>query len=160
MIDGFTNGIFGLEARSRCGILIKSWLDELSQKSGFIESQREQWKNSLLARVESLDSLKYPFLRQYSPTWPQLQQALEGANLHENIFQYLNSILAQEIVPSKNLAVAVDQLLDNLVREFDAEELPLRREERFNELIVQTGGDRDKAQHLFDNERLVEERLD
>lgn len=160
LIDGFTNGIFGLEARSKCGILIKSWLDELSQKAGFIEAQREQWKNALLARAQNLDASKYPHLQQYSPTWPQLQQALEGAKLHDIIFQYFNSILTQEIVPSKYLAIAVDQLLDILVREFDAEELPLRREERINQLIVQTGGDRDAAQNLFDNERVVEEKLD
>jgi len=160
LIDGFANGIFGLEARTKCGMLIKSWLDELSQKTGFIEAQQEQWKNALKARTENLDSSKFPHLQQYSPTWSQLNQALEGAKLHDIIFQYFNFILTQEIVPSKNLAYAVDQLLDILVREFDAEELPLRREERLNELIIQQDGDKDAAQTLFANERVVEEKLD
>jgi hypothetical protein len=160
LVDGFSNGIFGLEARKRCGVLIKNWLDELSQKPGFVEAQREQWKNALLAKTERLDPSKFPHLQQYSPTWPQLQQALEGAHLHDIIFQYFNFILMQEVVPTKDLAAAVDQLLDILVREFDTEELPLRRDERLNELIIQQDGDKEAAQHLFDNEKLVEEKLD
>lgn len=160
LIDGFSNGIFGPEARAKCGMLIKSWLDELSQKAGFIETQRDQWKRALLSRTERLDASKFPHLRKYSPTWQELQHALEGAELHEIIFQYFNFILTQEIIPSKNLAFAVDQLLDILVREFDEEELPLRREERLNELIIKEDGDKSRAQHLFDNEKVVEERLD
>lgn len=160
LIDGFSNGIFGPEARAKCGLLIKSWLDELSQKAGFIEAQRDQWKKALLSRTEKLDASKFPHLRKYSPTWPQLQQVLEGAQLHEIIFQYFNFILTQEIIPSKNLAFAVDQLLDILVREFDEEELPLRREERLNELIIKEDGDKNTARNLFANEKVVEERLD
>ncbi|MNB98031.1 hypothetical protein D3C75_452730 [compost metagenome] len=160
LLEGFSNGIFGPEARSRCGLLITSWLDELSQKAGFIEEQRDQWKRALLSRKEQLPSAEFPYLRKYSPTWPELQSALEGAKLHEVIFQYFNNILSQEIIPSKNLVFAVDQLLDTLVREFDAEELPLRREERMNELIIKQDGDRDSAQNLFANERVVEEKLD
>lgn len=160
LIDGFSNGIFGPEARAKCGLLIKSWLDELSQKAGFVEAQRDQWKKALLSRTEKLSASKFPHLRKYSPTWPQLQRALEGAQLHDIIFQYFNFILTQEIVPSKNLAFAVDQLLDILVREFDEEELPLRREERLNELIIKEDGDKNTAQNLFANEKVVEERLD
>ncbi|MFU1795276.1 hypothetical protein ACM1RC_15520 [Paenibacillus azoreducens] len=160
LIDGFSNGIFGPEARAKCGLLIKKWLDELSQKAGFIETQRDQWKKALLSRTEKLDSAKFPYLQKYSPTWPELQQALEGAKLHDIIFQYFNFILTQEIIPSQNLAFAVDQLLDILVREFDEEELPLRREERLNELIIEEDGDKSSAQDLFDNEKVIEERLD
>lgn len=160
LIDGFSNGIFGPEARAKCGLLIKSWLDELSQKAGFVEAQRDQWKKALLSRTEKLSASKFPHLRKYSPTWPQLQRALEGAQLHDIIFQYFNFILTQEIVPSKNLAFAVDQLLDILVREFDEEELPLRREERLNELIIKEDGDKNTAQNLFANEKVVKERLD
>lgn len=160
LIDGFSNGIFGPEARSKCGLLIKSWLDELSQQAGFIEAQRDQWKKALLSRTKKLDSSQFPYMQKYSPTWPQLQQALEGAKLHDIIFQYFNFILTQEIIPSKNLAFAVDQLLDILVRDFDEEELPLRREERLNELIIKQDGDKNAAQQMFADEKVVEERLD
>jgi hypothetical protein len=63
LIEGFTNGIFGLEARTRCGILIKKWLEELSDKIGFIEAQRERWKYALSARTERLDPAKFPHLQ-------------------------------------------------------------------------------------------------
>lgn len=160
LVDGFSNGIFGPEARARCGMLIKGWLDELSQKAGYIEAQRDQWKKALQSRTQKLEASQYPYLQKYSPTWPQLQNALEGAKLHQIIFDYFNFTLTQEIIPSKILAFAVDQLLDILVREFDGEELPLRREERINELIIKADGDKDSAQQLFANEKVVEENID
>ncbi|MBJ6361783.1 hypothetical protein ACFOQM_10845 [Paenibacillus sp. GCM10012307] len=160
LIDSFSNGIFGPEARAKCGLLVKTWLEELSQKAGFIELQRDKWKQALLSRKETLSPAQFPHLQRYSPTWPQLQEVLEGAKLHDIVFQYFNFILTQEIVPSKNLAFAVDQLLDILVSEFDEDELPLRREERLNELIIKQDGDKNLAQNLFVNEKILEERFD
>lgn len=160
LIDGFSNGIFGPDARSKCGLLIKGWIDEISQKTGFVEEQREQWKNALLARKEKLPDGVYPYLQKYSSTWPVMAEALQGAKLHHIIFQYFNFVLLQEIIPTKNLVSVVDELLDVLVREFDAEELPLRQQERWNDLIVTEDGDEDGAHELFDNEKVLEEKVD
>ncbi|UTR12030.1 hypothetical protein MM300_06990 [Evansella sp. LMS18] len=159
LIDGFTNGIFGPDARAKTGKKISAWIDELSQKTGFVEEQHEQWKTALESRLPKLDDESYPFLRKYSPTWSGLQSSLEGAKLHKIIGEYFNDIFQKEVSPAKNIAFAVDALLDTLVSKFDEEELPLRSEERLLSLTIQENGDKSRAQQLFDNEKTTEKRV-
>lgn len=159
LIDGFTNGIFGPDARMKCGKQIESWIEELSQKVGFVEEQHNNWKVALESKLQKLNDQSYPYLKEYSPTWPKLEESLEGAKLHKIIYDYFNDIFAREITPEKSIAYAVDALLDTLVSKFDDEELPLRRDERLLSLIIQENGDRDRAQKLFEEEKTLEERV-
>ncbi|OUS69484.1 hypothetical protein B1748_31375 [Paenibacillus sp. MY03] len=159
LIDGFTNGVFGPEARTQCAKQIEGWISELSQRIGFVETQREQWKSALLAKTESIDNNQYIYLQQFSPTWSQLKHSLEGAKLHTIIYDYFTEIFAKQITPSKNLAYAVDALLDNLVGNFDDEELPLRRDERLYTLIVKADGNKAEAEAKFNSEKLLEDQV-
>ena len=74
LIDGFANGIFGPDARIKCGKQIEEWIKELSQKVGFVEEQHDQWKKALEAKVKELDANAYPYLKEYSSTWSRLQE--------------------------------------------------------------------------------------
>ncbi|MFD1705162.1 hypothetical protein ACFSCZ_00160 [Siminovitchia sediminis] len=159
LIDGFTNGIFGPEARAKTGKEIESWIEELSSKPGFIEDQHEQWKVALESKLPHMDEDAYPYLRQYSPTWPQLETSLRGAKLHKIIHEYFHDIFDKDITPAKSIAYAVDALLDTLVSKFDDEELPLRQDERLLSLIIEENGDKQAAQQLFDNEKTLKERV-
>ena len=159
LIDGFSNGIFGPDARIKCGKQIETWIDELSQKAGFVEEQHAQWKVALESKLQDINNETYPYLREYSPTWSRLEDSLEGAKLHKIIFEYFDDIFTREIRPAKTIAYAVDALLDTLVSKFDEEELPLRRDERLLSLIIQENGDRTRAQQLFDNEKTLEEKV-
>ncbi|WP_370295275.1 hypothetical protein [Rossellomorea marisflavi] len=159
LIDGFSNGIFGPDARIKCGKQIEAWIEELSQKVGFIEEQHEQWKVALESKIQRLDDQSFPYLKKYSPTWGQLEESLEGACLNRTIHDHFNGIFTKEILPAKNIAYAVDALLDSLVSKFDEEEIPLRKDERLLSLVIQEEGDRQRAQQLFDNEKTLEERV-
>lgn len=159
LIDGFANGIFGPDARAKCGKQIEAWINELSQKVGFVEEQHAQWKVALESKVKKLSDSSYSYLKKYSPTWVKLEASLQGAKLHKIIYDYFQEIFSKEITPAKNIAYAVDALLDTLVSKFDDEELPLRKDERLLSLIIQENGDRTVAQNLFDNEKTLEERV-
>lgn len=159
LIDAFSNGVFGVDARTQCGVIFQEWIEELSQKAGFVEEQREQWKVALQAKQQCQISDEYVHLAQYSPTWSALKESMESAKIQDIIFNYFNSILSKEIIPHPHLAAAVDELLDGLVSEFDEEELPLKKEERLYDLIIKQDGDKEKAEQLFDNEKLYEESV-
>lgn len=159
LIDGFTNGIFGPSARMNCGRQIESWIAELSQKAGFVEEQNAQWKIALESKLEKLNDQSYPYLKEHSKTWPRLESSLEGAKIHGIIADYFTDILGREVTPAKNIAYAVDGLLDTLVSKFDDEELPLRNDERLLSLIIQENGDNGSAKNLFSNEKTLKERV-
>ncbi|RAV04172.1 hypothetical protein [Paenibacillus sp. YN15] len=159
LIDGFTNGIFGPESRIQIDKRIDAWIEELSEQAGFVEEQSKQWRVAMEAKIKKLDEEAYPYLRQYSQTWPQLEESLKGAKLHNTIHDYFSNILNRQITPHASIAIAVDALLDTLVTQFDSEELPLRKEERLQTLIIEEQGDRNTAQIRFNAEKALEEKI-
>lgn len=159
MIDGFTNGVFGPDARIKCAHQVEAWVSELAEKEGFVEEQNAQWEGALISKMQDLPSDDYLYLQKYSPTWKQLSISMQGAQLHRIIHDYFEGIFSQEVTPSKTVAFAVDEMLDTLVTKFDEEELPLRKEERLLSLIIQQNGDEKQARNLFDSERSLEERV-
>ncbi len=159
LIDGFTNGIFGPESRIQIDKRIDAWIEELSEQAGFVEGQSKQWREAMEAKIKKLEDGTYPYLRQYSKTWPELEESLKGAKLHSTIHDYFSDILNRPITPHASIAIAVDALLDTLVSQFDSEELPLRREERLQTLIIEEHGDRNTAQTRFGAEKALEEKI-
>ncbi|MFL9898010.1 hypothetical protein PQR71_07555 [Paraburkholderia fungorum] len=147
LVDALASGIFGGEVRLQCTRRIESWVEELAAEVGFVETQRQQWSDGLLTKLPDDDrSGRYRHLSRFSPTWPALNHSLNEAALHEVVRDHFVGIFDGALTPARNIEAAVDDLLDSLVKNFDDEELPLRREDRLNQLIIERSGDRDAAQ--------------
>ena len=154
ILDAYASGLLGADSEGLIAKQIDKWLEHLAEKTGFVEQQREQWSKAILAKREPVDTSSYTYLRRYSPTWPVLEDILEGANLHEHIFDYFANIFEQEAT-NNSLKEQLDDILHSLVTDFDDEELPLKKRERYNELVIQFEGDKERAKKNLD----IEEKL-
>ncbi|WP_297245817.1 hypothetical protein [uncultured Brachyspira sp.] len=152
VLDAFASGLFGPDAKGLCSEKIAFWIDELSSKSGFIENQREQWSNALYDQIVDLDDKEYPLLQEYSETWPKLKEVINWAYSHEDIYDYFYDIFNAEVKNVAMISDKIDEILDNLVNNYDNEELPKRALLRKNELIVEEEGDTETAEERFDSE--------
>lgn len=150
MVDALANGVFGSEATRHCGKRIAEWIDELSQQAGFVETQRQQWSRALLSKAPHADhASRYTHLHKFSPTWPDINQAIIGVSMHEAVLKHFEGIFQGELRPAASVLVAVDDLLSKLVTRFDDEELPLRRQEELCRLIIEEGGNRRVAEQRY-----------
>lgn len=149
MLDAMANGVFGGGALTACSRIIDAWLEELEQQAGFSEEQRKRWTEALDILTPKVRLDEYPTLRKYSSTWPQLEAALAGARRNQVVLVFFQQLFTGEIHVPLALEGAVDALLDSLVTNFDDEELPLRREERLLQLVVEEGGDKAAATRRF-----------
>ena len=120
------------------------WLEHLADKPGFVEQQIEQWSDAINLKRRPFDAGNYVYLPQYSRTWPVLQDVMEGALLHAEILDYFTAIFDQE-VSTDSLKKQLDEILTGLVTEFDEEEVPLKREEKYHQFVVDFDGDEDRA---------------
>lgn len=85
---------------------------------------------------------------------------MEGADLHAIILDYFTTIFEQE-VSTDTLKEQLDGILNSLVTDFDDEELPLKREEKFNQFIVDFDGDVQRArQNMQVEQTAFEEKKD
>lgn len=144
ILDAFASGLLGADSEGLISKQMTQWLDNLSDKVGFVEQQTKQWSEAINLKRKPLSSDQYTYLRKYSKTWPQLQNVLEGAYLHAEILSYFTNIFEKE---SSNVVLKeqLDEILDSLVTDYDDEELPLRKEERLEQLIIDFEGDEKRA---------------
>ena len=123
---------------------MNEWLQHLEEKPGFTEKQTQQWSEAINLKRKPIDTSSYTYLRKYSKTWPVLEDILEGAHLHAEMLEYLIGIFEQK-VSTATVREQLDDILDSLVTDFDDEELPLRKEEKFEQFIVDFRGDEIRA---------------
>lgn len=160
ILDAFASGLLGSDSEGVVSKQMGEWLEHLADKPGFIEQQTQQWSEAINLKRKPLESDDYTYLRKYSKTWPALQDVMEGAMLHAEIFRYFTDIFNQES-STDSLKVQLDEILTNLVTEFDEDEAPLRKEEKYNQFIVDFDGDEDRArQHMNIEQTAFEEHKD
>ena len=144
ILDAFTSGLLGNDSEGVVSKQIGKWMDRLSAKPGFVETQIEQWSDAINLKRKPIASSEYTYLRKYSKTWPVLQDIMEGAHLHADILAYFIDIFDREM-STEALKVQLDEILNSLVTDYDEEELPLKKEEKYNQYIVDFDGDEDRA---------------
>ena len=154
VLDAFASGLLGNDTENFVYQQIQEWMSNLEAKPGFTERQLDNWKNAINSKRVPLKSGLYPYLEKYSNTWDNLQDVLEGANLNNDLYEYFKKVFEQK-EETKKLKVELDKILDSLVTEFDEEELPLKREEQFEELVVRYNGSESKAHAQMTLEKSV-----
>lgn len=145
ILDAYASGLLGVDSEGVVARQMLIWLERLAEKPGFVEQQTQQWSQAIQSQCPQLDDGSYPYLQQYSATWPVLKEILEGAGLHAKIYAYFDGIFSQE-TDAGPLKQQLDEIMTSLVTDFDDEELPLRREEKLNQFIVNFDGDLSRAQ--------------
>lgn len=144
ILDAFASGLLGADSEGVISKQMTEWLEHLADKPGFIEQQTTQWSDAINLKRKPINADSYTYLKKYSKTWPLLQDILEGAHLHAEILDYFTNIFEQE-ASNDSVKEQLDEILTSLVTDFDDEELPLRREEKFEQFVVDFGGDENRA---------------
>lgn len=152
VLDAFASGLLGADTEGVISRQMNEWLAHLEEKTGFTEQQTQQWSEAINLKRKPIDTSSYEYLRKYSRTWPILQDILEGAHLHAEMLGYLTSIFEQE-ASTASIKEQLDEILDSLVTDFDDEELPLRKEEKFEQFVVDFGGDEARARQNMEIEQ-------
>ena len=152
VLDAFASGLFGADTEGVISRQMNEWLQHLEEKPGFTEKQTQQWSEAINLKRKPIDTSSYTYLRKYSKTWPVLEDILEGAHLHAEMLEYLIGIFEQK-VSTTTVREQLDDILDSLVTDFDDEELPLRKEEKFEQFIVDFRGDESRARQNMNVEQ-------
>lgn len=160
ILECVSQGAFGPVGRELLRNTLDGWQQTLLTDDAVRDAQVRRW----WAETESLrgaPSTRFPRLAAVSPQWAQLDGALRSAAVHQKLLDKYTALMSQETRPSDRLEDTVDDILDRLVKEYDNEELPLRRDLAFNEAVIAHGGDEDAARRAVDVDAAsLEEKLD
>jgi hypothetical protein len=142
VLDAVATGAYGVEGRAMITDEIAQWLEELQHQPGFFDEQVHRWREAIVALRPSDAGKGYPTLEANSPTWPELADALATAHLHARVTNHFTAIFDGELRLPAALETQMDEMLDRLVKDFDTEELPLRRREAELQSIIEHNGDK------------------
>ena len=157
ILDAFAGGLLGSDSEGVVSRQMSEWLEHLAEKPGFVEQQKQQWSDAINLKRKPLAANDYTYLRKYSKTWPVLKDIFEGAQLHAEILGYFTAIFEQE-ASVDTLKAQLDEILNSLVTDFDEEEVPLRKEEKYHQFVVDFDGDENRAnQHMAIEQTAFEE---
>ncbi len=153
ILDAYASGLMGADTEGLISKTINEWMDNLTNKPGFVEQQTDQWSKAIVSKRKVYQS-GYTYLPKYSPTWQQLVDVMEGAELHGTMLDYFINIYQQQ-TSTATLREQLDAILSSLVSDFDDEELPLRRKRRYEQLVKEFEGDEKRAKSVMDAEQQV-----
>ena len=160
ILDAFASGLLGSDSEGVVSRQMGEWLERLADKPGFVEQQTQQWSDAINLKRKTISGNDYTYLRKYSKTWPVLEDIMEGAELHAEILDYFTTIFEQEVA-TETLKEQLDGILTSLVTEFDDEEIPLRKEEKYHQFVVEFEGDEGRAKkHMTLEQSAFDERKD
>lgn len=144
VLECVSQGAFGPAGREVLRETLDGWSERLLTDEDKRRAQVDRWRQE----IDSLGAGEpggYPRLAAISPQWSQLADVLARARTHRALLEKYERILALTPEPGARLEDTVDDILEQLVTEFDDEELPLRRELAFNQAVVDHEGDEELA---------------
>lgn len=146
VLDAVATGTLGRKAQDVFWQASLDWIEALRQIPGQVEEQARRWAEVLDAERGQVGPDEFKLLRSHSATWPALEASLANARRNSRVVERFRKVLETPTFLPPSIISAVDGLLDTLVGRFDDEEIPLRKQERLLQLILDEEGDRQKAE--------------
>ncbi|MFE7766913.1 hypothetical protein [Streptomyces sp. NPDC057438] len=139
ILECVSQGAFGPPGRQLLARTLEEWRKRLLDDDAVRAAQAGRWRQEIDSLRAPSAAADFPRLAEVCPQWAALDDVLARARAHEALLSRFRTLMESEILPAHNLEDTVDDILDNLVRNSDEEELPLQRELLLNQAIVRQG---------------------
>lgn len=147
ILEATSHNAFGPAGQQLLAETIGKWRVQLRSDVNAVDAQVKRWVAEIGIRRQELDPDSYPVLAYLSPQWPTIKRQVELASaLPETIDAYEAVRDFDAPIPGM-LEDLLDDILDQLVKEYDEQELPLRRKVVYHEAVVEERGDEDRARY-------------
>ncbi|HEV8578194.1 MAG TPA: hypothetical protein VGX68_03845 [Thermoanaerobaculia bacterium] len=146
VLDAVATGTLGRKAQDVFWQTSLEWIEALRRIPGQMEEQARRWVEVLDAERGRVEPEEFKLLRTHSATWPALEASLANVRRNSRVVERFRRIVESPTLLPPSVVAAVDELLDTLVARFDDEELPLRKQERLLQLILDEQGDKRRAE--------------
>jgi hypothetical protein len=155
VLECVSQGAFGPAGVRVIAERLDIWREHLLNDESAQAAQVARWRQELERYVGPSSTARFPRLAAVSPQWPLMDAGLSRAAAHDRLIAAYSAMANEEITAPDRLEDQVDDILDSLVRGYDDEELPLRRQHAEFAAIVEHDGDRAAAQRALETDLLA-----
>lgn len=148
ILEAISQGAFGPRGAELATKQLRVWNDNLRRNEEIVQTQVDEWEDELRANAAVLADDEYPALRAVSPDFETVKSMLENASTLGRTREKYERVRNSDYSMPSAMADVLDDLLEQLVSEYDEEELPLRRDVAFNEAVIDSDGDQRRSDEL------------
>ena len=148
VLDLVSNNSFGNEGKQIIINKISVWFKRLASDNQINSEEVNKWIN-YINKMED-DNINLPYLSILSDESVILKNNLEITSSYKNMLNKLKSITMKKTDSKK-----VDEVINNLIYEYESEEEIFKKDNLKNNLIIECNGDREKALEIFENEQNI-----
>jgi hypothetical protein len=161
ILEAASQEAFGPYGRELISTQLSKWNVMLRDDRNVVETQLAAWRADLDIHRATVNDTEFPHLARVSPQWPQFKDTLERASAHGFTAEKYLAIREEPTPVVSTVQDQLDDVLELLVKEFDEEELPLKRQVVYHQAVIDNAGDKDRAQSAADAINVaLEETLD
>lgn len=152
ILEAASQGQFGPQGTRLALTQLAQWTAELRGSQELVADQVEKWVEELTVSQKVLDPSEAPMLRRLASAsdFARVKAQAEATTALKACAEKYEAIKDSEFTSSGVISTLLDDLLIQLVTEYDEEELPLNREVAYQDAIIETGGDLDRARTKAD----------
>lgn len=148
ILDLVATGTFGDEEKQAVLSKINVWFSRLNAEKSIANNQKNIWQNYLLSNQDT--DIRMPNLEVYSNDVLRLKENLAITSTYYNVLQNL-----EEITYSESSNKKIEEILNDLIYEYESKEQEYQKDNFKNNLIIQCNGNREEAQKLFDKQESI-----
>ena len=151
LLQSFLNGIFGKDKQLEQEVieLIDEWISIINENekiSSELIDAYETYINNLNAPVK----FNYASILQFCVNASEVERSYRDVSKFELLLQFVKSLdVDAELQDDTNYKSRIDAILINLISNYDAEELELKKQQEYYRCIVENNGDVDRAEAQF-----------
>lgn len=139
VLDAAAQGALGASSRRRVAEICISWLEQLSRNYDMVQRQVLRWRDRIDSERQSLGA-EFIVLPAICPYWRTTLRWLEGATVHAQSERWLRGRLEVPTTIDDDVRQRVDDILRNLITDYDEAEAPLRNQEAECQAVIKRGG--------------------
>ena len=148
VLDLVATGNFGDETKQIVLEKIKNWFEKLNNEKELQEEQITTWIDYLKSNQDT--EIKMPYLEPSTPDISRLKENLIISSTYNNVLNKLEKITIQE-----NTRKTKEQILSDLIYEYETTENQYQKDNFRNNLIIQCNGNREQAEQLFKKQKTI-----
>lgn len=152
ILEAASQGQFGVQGTELTRDQLRGWTRELRSSQELVDQQVQKWRREIGNQRKVLAKDEAATLKDLVPpmTFNTLREQFEAPTALGRCAAKYQQILDSEFTATGTITSLLDDMLIQLVTEYDEEELPLRRDLAYQEAIIEADGDTDRARTKAD----------
>ncbi len=148
ILDLISSGAYGVEGKNLIVNKLKKWMELLIQNGALMQDQINRW----LSFLDSFENhnINLPYIEKFSKEAQIIKNNLYVTSSYKNFLAFIKSIGTEN-----NTSKGVNDILNNLIYEYEDKEKTFELDNLKNRLIIECNGDVQKATELFEREKYV-----